>query len=195
MTWFCSPIHSNRCTFADNSACLSLKVHSGKSKVLKNNTAVSTTSITLEGDGLEDVTNITYLVSIVDKQWWTDADVKVRIGWVRAAFRQMKNIWASHNLTMNIKIRIFNTTVKPVLLYGAETWWTTVATLKKIQTFINTCLRRILQIWWPDTISKRELWKRTKQQPAEYEILQRCWRWIGHTLWKPVSCITCQTLT
>ena len=34
----------------------------------------------------------------------------------------------------------FNTTVKPVLLYGAETWRTMAATLKKIQTFINTYL-------------------------------------------------------
>ena len=23
----------------------------------------------------------------------------------------------------------------------------------------------------------------------------RCWRWTGHTLWKPVSCITCKALT
>ena len=43
----------------------------------------------------------------------TDADVKVRIGRARAAFLQIKNIWASPNLTINIKIRIFNTTVKP----------------------------------------------------------------------------------
>ena len=35
----------------------------------------------------------------------------------------------------------------------------------------------------------------TKQQPAEDEILQRCWRWIGHTLRKPVTHIACQALT
>ena len=33
----------------------------------------------------------------------------------------MKNVWVSSNLTINIKIRIFNITVKPVLLCGAET--------------------------------------------------------------------------
>ena len=44
--------------------------------------------------------------------------------------------------------------------------------LKKIQTFINTCIRRILQIRWPQTISNRELWKRTKQQPAEDVVLE-----------------------
>ena len=52
----------------------------------------------------------------------------------------MKTIWASPNPT--IKIRIVNTTVKPVLLYGPKTWRAMAAILKKIQTFINTCLRR-----------------------------------------------------
>ena len=49
----------------------------------------------------------------------------MRIGRVRAAFIQM--------MTINIKIRTFNTTVKPVLLLGAlKAWRTTAVTLKKI---------------------------------------------------------------
>ena len=44
----------------DNSARLGLKIHRGKSKVLKNNAAVSTTPITLEGDELKEVTSFTY---------------------------------------------------------------------------------------------------------------------------------------
>ena len=121
----------------DNSARLGLRVHRGKSKVLKNNTAVSTTPIILEGDGLEDVTGFTYLGSIVDKQGRMDANVKVRTGRARAAFLQVKNIWVSLNLTVNIKTRIFNATVEPVLLCGAETLRTTAVTLKKIQTLTS----------------------------------------------------------
>jgi hypothetical protein len=40
-------------------------------------------------------------------------------------------------------------------------------TTKKIQTFVNNCLKRILQIRWPDNISNEELWQQTKQKPAE----------------------------
>ena len=58
---------------AANSAHLGLRVHRGKSKVLKNNAAVRTTPITLEGGGLED----TYLGSIADKQGGTDANVRL----------------------------------------------------------------------------------------------------------------------
>ncbi|XDV19490.1 hypothetical protein PO909_024955 [Leuciscus waleckii] len=99
----------------------------------------------------------------------------------------MKKVWGSSELPRNTKIRIFNSMIKPVLLYGAETCRTTVTTMKKIQSFINTCLRRILRVRWPNTISNLELWQRTGQQPIEEEILHRRWRWVGHTLRKPAS--------
>ena len=158
-------------TVVDNSSHLCLKVKRGQNKVLKNNTATSTIPTALDGDTLEEVTSFTYLGGIViDRQGRTGADVKVRISRTRAAFLQMKNMWTSPNLTTNIKIRILDTTVKPVQLYGAETWRTTAATLNKIHTFVNTWLRQILRIWWPETISNRELWTWSIQQPAEGEI-------------------------
>ena len=52
-------------------------------------------------------------------------------------------IWDEQVLSewiMNIKTMIVNTAVKPVLLYEAEMWRTTTATLKEIKTFVNTCL-------------------------------------------------------
>ncbi|VDO95360.1 unnamed protein product [Schistosoma margrebowiei] len=82
-----------------------------------------------------------------------------------------------------------------VLLYGAETWRTTTTTIKKVQVFMNSCLRKILNIHWPDTISNSLLWERTNQLPAEKEIRKRRWKWIGHTLRKSPNCITKQSLT
>ncbi|XP_062604220.1 uncharacterized protein LOC134266019 [Saccostrea cucullata] len=71
----------------------------------------------------------------------------------------------------------------------------TKATLQKIQTFYNTCLRRIFNIRWPERISNEELWKRAGQEPMDIQIRQRKWGWIGHTLRKSPSSITRQALT
>ncbi|VDP17524.1 unnamed protein product [Schistosoma margrebowiei] len=90
---------------------------------------------------------------------------------------------------------IFNTNVKTVLLYGAETWRTTKAITQKIQVFINSCLRKILQIRWLDTISNNVLWERTNQISAEEEIRKKRWKWIGHKLRKAPNCVTRQALT
>ncbi|VDP51711.1 unnamed protein product [Schistosoma curassoni] len=80
-------------------------------------------------------------------------------------------------------------------MYGAETRRTTTTTIKKVQVFINNCLRKILNIHWPETISNILLWERTNQLPAEEEIRKRRWKWIGHTLRKSSNCLTRQALT
>ncbi|VDP37932.1 unnamed protein product [Schistosoma margrebowiei] len=69
-------------------------------------------------------------------------------------------------------------------------------TIKKVKVFINSCLRKILNIHWPDTIINSSLlWERTNQLPAEEEIRKRPWKWIERTLRKSSNCITRQALT
>ncbi|VDP44618.1 unnamed protein product [Schistosoma margrebowiei] len=99
------------------SALVGFSIHKVKTKVLKFRTENSN-PITLDGEALEDVESFTYLGSIIDEQRGSDADVKARIGKARVAFLQLKNIWNSKQLSTNIKVRIFNTNVKAVLLYG-----------------------------------------------------------------------------
>ncbi|CAM4456566.1 unnamed protein product [Leuciscus chuanchicus] len=136
-------------TVAENSLRIGLNIHKGKTKVLKVNPA-DTAPIKLEDEVLEEAEIFTYLSSVVDKQGGTDADVRVRIGKARTAFQQLKKVWDSSALTIHTKIKLFNTIVKPILLYGAETWRTTASTMKRIQTLINTCLKRILRIRGPE---------------------------------------------
>ncbi|VDO70268.1 unnamed protein product [Schistosoma mattheei] len=129
-----------------------LNIHKGKTKVLKYSTENSN-PVTLDDETLEDVESFTYLGSIIDEQGGSDADVKARISKARVAFLQLKNIWNSKQPSTNIKVRTFNTNVKAILLYGAEIWRTITTTIKKVQVSINSCLRKILNIHWPDTIS------------------------------------------
>ena len=59
----------------------------------------------------------------------------------RAAFNQLGKVWRSSKISRKTKIRLFNACVKSVLLYGCETWKATAGLIKKLQTFINRCLR------------------------------------------------------
>ena len=107
----------------------------------------------------------------------------------------LKNIWASGGISMKTKLLVFNSNVKSVLLYGCETWRTTQTMQRKIQTFFNTCLRRIYKIQWQEKIRNEDLWERAGQEPVAKQVLRRKWGWIGHTLRKPASSTTRQTLT
>ena len=75
----------------------------------------------------------------------------------------LRPIWRSTALSLRNKIRIFNTSVKSVLLYGSETWCVTKTNTHKVQTFTNRCLRNILSIRWPEVVSNEQLWDKTKQ--------------------------------
>ncbi|VDP62971.1 unnamed protein product [Schistosoma curassoni] len=157
---------------AADSEAVGLNIHKGKSKIPQYNTACNN-QIALDGEDLEDVKTITYLGSIIDEHGGFDADVKARVGKARVAYLQLKNIWNPKQLSINTKVRIFNTNVKTVLLStGAETWRTAKAIIQKIRVFINSCLRKILRIRWPGPISNNLLWERTNQIPAEEEALK-----------------------
>nr|KAG5690470.1 hypothetical protein BaRGS_016470 [Batillaria attramentaria] len=176
------------------SAGTGLKINRKKTELMKINTTANT-PVTVGGEPIREVESFVYLGSVVDGQGVTDRDVTARIGKARAAMVMLKNIWASKVVSIRTKLRIFNSNVKSVLLYGCETWRTTKTMQQKIQTFLNTCLRRIFNIRWPEKIRNEELWERAGQEPAAKRILRRKWGWIGHTLRKPASSITRQALT
>ena len=102
--------------------------------------------VTVGGKPIGEVLSFVYLESVVDHQGGTDRDVTARIRKARAAFAMLKNIWASGGISIRTKLRIFNSNVKSVLLYGCETWRTAQTMQRKIQTFFNTSLRRIYKI-------------------------------------------------
>ncbi|VDP47978.1 unnamed protein product [Schistosoma margrebowiei] len=123
--------------FADDLVLLSQTQQQMQEKTVSSvavSVAVTCTNpFTIDGEDLEDVKPFTYSGSIIDEHGGSDADMKARISKARAAYLQLKNIWKSKQLSTNTKIRIFNTNVKTLLLYGAETWRTTKAIIQKIQ--------------------------------------------------------------
>jgi len=79
---------------------------------------------------------------------------------------------------------------KLVLLYGCETWKATASLIKKLQTFVNRCLRTILGVRWIDRVRNEDLLERANQTPMEEVIKRRRWRWIDYTLRKTSVSIT-----
>ena len=124
------------------SAGTGLKINRKKTELMKMNTTANA-PVTVGGEPIREVESFAYLGSVVDQQGGTDRDVTARSSKARAAFVMLKNIWASAGISMRTKLRIFKSNVKSVLLYGCETWRTTQTIQQKIQTFFNTCMRRI----------------------------------------------------
>ena len=132
--------------------------------------------------------------SIIDGEGGTGAEVKSRIGKAQSVFTSLNKIWRTKDISLKTKLRIFNSNVKAVLLYGCETWNASLTCIKRIQVFVNKCLRKLLRIKWADKCTNEEVWRRTSQRPVADEVGRRRWRWIGHTLRKNGCSITKKAL-
>lgn len=168
-----------------------LKINKGKTKLLTINTK-TTVNIHIEDTHIEKIDEFKYLGSIVSNTGGTTADIQQKINKARKVFAGMRNIWRSKKIGLSTKCKVFNACVKSVLLYGSETWFITNSIKRKLQAFVNRCLRNIIGIWWPKKITNRELWNKTGQRSINEEIKIRKYKWIGHTLRKPIQ-IPCHT--
>ena len=93
-----------------------LKINPRKTKTLRMNHRC-TDYIRIEGEEVEDVESFVYLGSVLDKFGGTEADIKRRL-----ALTRIQNIWRSRRFSQKTKLRILNSKVLSVLLYGAEMW-------------------------------------------------------------------------
>lgn len=160
-----------------------LQISSCKTKEIRINSTVDE-RLQVNNVEVEEVDSFVYLGSVVGKSGGSDEDVEARIKKARGTFSQLWKVWRSPQIRLKTKLRIFNSNVKSVLLYGCETWKESAKLISKLQVFVNRCLRLILGIRWPNTISNAELRRRTGQEEVQTEIKRRKWRWVGHTLRK-----------
>ena len=170
-----------------------LKISQEKTKLLRINNQQEA-PVTISGKAVEEVSEFVYLGSKISQSGGTDEDIKARVKKARQAFAILRPVWRTTTISTNTKLRIFNSNVKSVLLYGSETWRVINTSSAKIQTFINGCLRQILHLRWFDRVPNTDLWTRANQHPMDVQVRKRKWRWIGHTLRKAPCNITRQAL-
>ena len=94
-----------------------------------------------------------------------DADVKTRIGKARQAFTSLKPLLRSKRISLKTKLRLFNSNVKTVLLYGSESWKTTREIVEKLRIIL--CKR------WPQKIPNLEVRNICKQDDIMVDLTRR----------------------
>ena len=158
-----------------------LKINTDKTESMRINCS-NPVLFTIWTDGIKEVDKFTYLGGLVTKWGGADEDMLSRIGKARYAYHNLKSVWNSSQYRRRTKIKIFETNVLSVLLYGCETWKMNRYNEKRIDIFVQKCLRRILKIYYPNMISNDELYKLAKVQKVTDTIKYRRRRYLGHIL-------------
>lgn len=160
-----------------------LKINCGKTESLRIN-AKNAAPFTVGDKDMKDVAEFTYLGATITTSGGATEDMKIRIGKARKTYYRFKKIWNSSLYRKKTKMKIFQANVISVLLYGSETWKMTEGDERCIDTFVHTCLRRILKIFWPSRVSNDEVRRFAGVEKVSTQIRKRRWRYIGHVLRK-----------
>ena len=94
-------------------------------------------------------------------------------------------VFRTHRISIRTKINMHRALVVSILLYGSESWSTTLADRRRLDVFNMRCQRRILHVFWQQHISNRSSHEYIKQPTASSLLRQRRLRWFGHLLRMP----------
>ena len=132
----------------------------------------------------ERVKDFKYLGSVITEDNNVEVDIKAKIAAGNRCYYALSQYLRSRTLSRKIKIQIYETVIKPVVLYGAETWVLT----KKDEDLLSIWERKILRrIYGPVCIdgewrirSNQELRDLYKKLPIVHELKVRRLSWLGH---------------
>ena len=163
---------------------LGLQINVKKTKFFTNSWSSPTTEprLFVGKEEIENVHNFVYLGSCVPFDGGSQKEIIRRIALASSAFRSLNKIWTSNSFALHTKLRLLNSNVLPVLLYGSESWCPTKALIQRCVAFENNCLRKILGVTWRDRVTNRKVRQVTKQPLISATIKKRRWTWLGHVL-------------
>jgi hypothetical protein len=134
----------------------------------------------------ENVSQFKYLGTTVTNQNLIQEEMKRRFNSSNACYLSVQSLLSSHLLSKNLKIRIYKTTILPVVLYGYETWSLTFRDEHRLRVFENRVLRRIIGPKFDEVTGE---WRKLHNKelhnlyssPSIIRIIKsRRIRWVGH---------------
>ena len=142
--------------------------------------------IIVVGGEIEAVEEFPYLGSVISTSGTIDADVEARIAKASRAFGALcKPVFLDKNLTLHTKRIVYNACVLSVLLYGSECWTPLRRHTRKLNTFHQQNIRRIMGTsnleQWTKRITMAEIRRRWGNcEPVSGKVIKRRLQWLGH---------------
>jgi hypothetical protein len=158
-----------------------------KCKVLVQDWNSAVPNLSLDDEVLDVVDNFTYLGSCVTNDGSIHKEISLRVAKARAAYAGLGHLWRRKDVSLKTKARVYNASVRSVLLYGCETWALRAEDTRRLETFDQRCLRRLAKVRLSDKVSSAKVRHRVfgednvKNALGNRMELSRL-RWLGHVL-------------
>ena len=175
---------------------IGLRVNEDKTKFLM--VAASERTRNLVGSHLvigdrrfEVVNDFVYLGSIISNNFDTSLEIKRRILAAQRAYFAVRHLLTSRKISRHAKLTMYKTLIRPVVLYGSESWNMTAADEHAIGVFERRILRGIFGPKKEGDLFKCRSNVELYQLFTEADIVKRIkvnrLRWAGHVVRRPVE--------
>jgi hypothetical protein len=174
---------------ADNGGMLGLRIKPAKTKAIYFHLPTAP-ALSVYGETIEVSTTFTYLGSTLSSEKVSASDdIASRIAKASAAFGRLKSrVFTRRDLTIHLKMKVYNASVLSVLLYASETWALTKSDVQKLEVFQMSALRRIAGISLAQRLTNVAVRDTCGGQPTvESSIRKRRLRWLGHVARMPAG--------
>jgi len=98
------------------------------------------------------------------------------------AVHSMNKVWRQTRLQLQTKLRLYQTCILSILLYGSETWTLLQENLRKREAFHVLCQLMILGIRWHDFVRNTEVVDRPNLPSVRDVIAKRRNSLFGHVV-------------
>ncbi|KAG7503735.1 hypothetical protein JOB18_043998 [Solea senegalensis] len=116
---------------------------------------------------VEPVESFVYLGSIVTDYGDLKPEIIRRRALAASALQSLwKPLWRHQTISGKTKLRIYNSAILSILLYGSETWPLHKSLASRLDGFDSRALRTIENIRWPQRVSNEALRAHTRQPRA-----------------------------
>jgi hypothetical protein len=141
-------------------------------------------TVTIDGDEFEVVDEFVYLGSLVTADNDTSREIRRRIVSGSRAYYGLHKQLRSNRLSLRTKYTMYKTLIRPVVLYGHETWTMLEEDLRALGVFERRVLRTIYGGVQEDGVWRRrmnhELVQLTGEPSIEKVVKAGRIRWAGH---------------
>ena len=161
-----------------------LKVNVDKTEVMVNSKEGRDRIVIQEvrGSELKQVEKFKYLGSTLDHTGGCEADVENRIKAAWAKWKEVSGVVCDRKMPRKVKVKIYCTVIRPVLMYGSETWALRRKEESKLERTEMRMLRWILGVSLLERLQNDEIRRIAGVAKVTELIRVSRLRWYGHVL-------------
>ena len=160
-----------------------LKVNIGKTEVMVSSRKGTKVKIKDSlGTSFRQVNKFKYLGVTISEEGGSEEAVRARVSAALDKWRDISGVISDKNMPRKLKIKLYMTVIRPVLLYGAECWTVRKKEKQIIEKTEMRMLRRIKGV----TLRERErvksvdIRKELGVSSIQEKVIEMRLRWYGH---------------